>query len=135
MTIQPVETEQQFLGNVPREQIAEAARFGTPLPPAPPQHYAPNAHRLPYSTPLQDRAKQDIRDAIAERALRPSIGQAVVEGSLPKEPDLWFDAETQTNRALVEIQDGNINAGIACLQAALAFAQNYRHSLTEETAR
>lgn len=126
MTEQPVETEQQFLGNVTREQIAEAARFGVPLPAAPLQHYAPNAHRIP-------------RDLTREQAILDELAA----GTLPaadlaherKEPDLWLDAEGQTHRALVEIQDGNINAGIAYLQAALAFAQNHRHSLTEVTAR
>lgn len=40
MTEQPVETEQQFLGN---EAVFE---FGA-LPSAPLQHYSPNAHRIP----------------------------------------------------------------------------------------
>lgn len=152
MTIQPVETEQQFLGNVTREQIAEAARFGAPLP-APAarledailktfagkplddgqqavldkvmQHYVPNAHRTTYkqfSKPDELPAKEF---PAAEATF---IAQA-------KQTDLWLDAEEQATRALAEIQDGNINAGIAYLQSALAFAQNYRHSLTEETAR
>lgn len=119
MTEQPVETEQQFLGNVTREQLLESARYGAPLPATPLQHYTPNAHRLPYK-PF------NIADAELP-AVEATFSSA--------EPDLWFQAEKQAEKGLVEIQNGNINAGIAFLQSALAFAQNYRHSLTEETAR
>ena len=136
MTEQPVETEQQFLGNAdhvhpmwPRVAQAATASIGVEestvfefgaLPEAPRQSYAPGAHRL--AVEYKPRA---IDVPAAEATF---ITQA-------KQTDLWLDAEEQATRALAEIQDGNINAGIACLQAALAFAQNYRHSLTEETTR
>lgn len=116
MTEQPVETEEQFLGNVTKDQLREAARYGT----TPLQQYVPNAHRMAI-----DYKPWPIDVPAAEATF---VARA-------KQADLWLDAEEQATRALAEIQDGNINAGIACLQAALAFAQNYRHSLTEDVAR
>lgn len=119
MTEQPVETEQQFLGNAsipgPTLTDSQQAVLNRAL-----QSYKPNAHRLPYK-PFNIAA--DV----------PAVEATFLERT--KQADLWLDAEEQATRALAEIQDGNINAGIACLQASLAFAQNYRHSLTEEVAR
>lgn len=127
MTEQPVETEQQYLGNAaqpPRLEDAILRTFaGAPLNDSQRavldkamQHYVPNAHRTTFK-----------QFASADDSPAPEFPAA--------DTDLWLDTEKQATRALAEIQDGNINAGIACLQAALAFAQNYRHSLTEETAR
>lgn len=129
MTEQPAEpmTEQEFLGNAAaslpglpltegQQQVLNRAR----------QSYLPNGHRLGQGIGALFAGAVDSAFDKAEAQLR-ELAAAT------KDPDLWFDTETQTTRALREIQDGNINAGIACLQAALAFAQNYRHSLTEET--
>ncbi|MBT2594755.1 hypothetical protein [Arthrobacter sp. ISL-72] len=137
MTEQPVETEQGWLGNVPLSAVQAPAKR---------EAYLPNGHRLP--APFQSVLRQDIEAARQEQA-RAELAAAAKEASEhlaaagaalsvvgdDREPDLWLDTEDQTTRALREIQDGNINAGIACLQAALAFALNYRHSLAEETTR
>ncbi|MGY4543282.1 hypothetical protein ACVWY0_003215 [Arthrobacter sp. UYNi723] len=145
MTEQPVETEEQFLGNAPAQRHAlagdhvdgilarhilqcdECASFRRQAEfyltdQATLQHYAPNAHRTPYK----------LYSTVAAAELPAADATFITRA---KQADLWLDAEEQATRALAEIQDGNINAGIACLQAALAFAQNYRHSLTEEVAR
>lgn len=92
MTEQPVETEQQFLGN---ETCFE---FGA-LPPAPLQHYSPNAHRIPYS--------------VAEQ---------------PAPTNIELEAEVHAGHAVRSLENGELDAGIAWLQSALAFAQNARHS-------
>lgn len=139
MTEQPVETEQQFLGNAsyiaPRivqpaavEDIA-AADHGA-LPPAPLQHYVPNAHRGRFS-PLRDKAKRDIQAAFKERAILDELAAA----SLPAEDltiapktDLLLEAEVHTTHALAMLQNNELDAGIAWLQSALAMALNQRHT-------
>lgn len=151
MTEQPVETEQQFLGNASSIRPRIVQQAGTESVPAVKrQAYLPNGHRLPLqSVILSDieaaRHEQILAEfdaaAVGARSLLEGAGAALrtvpqaVADPETTEPDLWLDAEKQADRALIEIQAGNINAGIACLQAALAFAQNYRHSLTEETNR
>lgn len=86
-----VETEQQFLGNVPP--------FGA-LPPAPLQHYSPNAHRVPYELAAEAGAT-----------------------------NLHLEAEVHAGHAVRSLENGELDAGIAWLQSALAFAQNARHAL------
>jgi hypothetical protein len=95
MTEQPVETEQQFLGNVP-----SVFEFGA-LPPAPLQHYSPNAHRIPVQ---YDKAEE--------------------AGTT----NLPLEAEVHAGHAVRSLENGELDAGIAWLQSALAFAQNARHS-------
>jgi hypothetical protein len=133
MTEQPAEpiTEQAFLGNEPRKQA-----------------YLPNGHRfrpdLAAATRYDiakarieelDRAAADIRVGKPVHA-EPSAFAFMDEAAalelpaLPAEPDLWLDTETTATRALNEIQNGNINSSIAYLQSALAFALNYRHSIS-----
>lgn len=151
MTEQPVDpgSEQAWLGNAShiRPRIVQPAATEA-APTANRQAYLPNGHRLPLQTVLRqdiEEARRDqiraelnaatqdtiaqLRDVSARLQLQPVTNEPATE------PDLWLTAEETTERALREIQDGNINAGIACLQAALAFAQNHRHSLGEETAR
>jgi hypothetical protein len=151
MTEQPVETEQQFLGNVstvpPVFQPAQPAVLTTNRP----QAYLPNGHRL--RPPFKSVLLQDIDEGRREKivaelnaAAQDTIAQlrdvsARLQPSPPvteqpaSDTDLWLDAEETATRAIHEIQDGNVNAGIAYLQAALAFALNYRQSLSEETTR
>lgn len=142
MTEQPVETEQEFLGNAGpvfrRGVLREWAKGDGALPAAPLQHYAPGAHLLFGAGRYASAAFLDHEQAIANELAAASIDLPAAAPAFiakTKQADLWLDAEEQATRALAEIQDGNINAGVACLQAALAFALNYRHSLTEETAR
>ncbi len=145
MTVQPEDpgTEQQFLGNQPWSG-AEKARIQR-------QAYLPDGHRL--RPPFQSVLLQDIEEARREKiiaelnaAAQDTIAQLRdVSARLQPTPpeaeqparatDLWLDAEVTATKAITEIQDGNINAGIAYLQAALAFALNYRQSLTEEVTR
>ena len=94
MTEQPVETEQQFLGNEPLTAV-----FGT-LPPPPLQHYSPNAHRIPYELAAEAGAT-----------------------------NLHLEAEVHAGHAVRSLESGELDAGIAWLQSALAFAQNARHAL------
>jgi hypothetical protein len=150
MTEQRVEpmTEQEYLGNAGHlhPRIVHPAGIEA-LPAANRQAYLPNGHRLPLQAVLRQDIEEALRDQIrAELAIGAEETSATLHAvsarlqSMPaatesNEPDLWLDTEEHTERALREIQDGNINAGIACLQAALAFAQNHRHSLSEETTR
>ena len=127
MTEQPVEpiTEQEFLGN-----------HAT----APVQAYLPNGHRIPPALAAAtrydiaqarieelDRAAADIRAGVKHV---PSESRRFDLPPVPAEPDLWLDTESSATRALLEIQAGNINSSIAYLQSALAFALNYRHSIS-----
>lgn len=128
MTEQPVETEQQFLGNEPQvgrlypsaaalldctggyactaSRHLEGCLLGATKE-KPLQHYAPNAHRLrwPNNEP-EDPA------------------QAAEQGPT----DLQLEAEVHSGHALRSLENGELDAGIAWLQSALAFAQNARHS-------
>jgi hypothetical protein len=126
MTEQPVEpmTEQQFLGNEPKPKL---------------QAYLPNGHRIPPA--LAAATRYDIAQARIEELDKAAadirVGVKPVEcfrrfelPPVPAEPDLWLDTESSATRALLEIQSGNINSSIAYLQSALAFAQNYRHSIS-----
>lgn len=133
MTEQPVEpiTEQEFLGN-----------HAT----APVQAYLPNGHRI--RPDLAAVGRNDIEQARAaqlagtpwtwsEDAAAADLHALPAADDLPaepsrQEPDLWLETEAHTERALREIQDGNINSSIAYLQSALAFALNYRHSISYE---
>lgn len=143
MTEQPAEpiTEQEFLGNEPKRQS-----------------YLPNGHRLPgtfslgkgrYLRPdLSPLVRSDVEQARAEQlagapwawsedAAAADVHALPAADDLPaepsrQEPDLWLETETHATRALNEIQDGNINSSIAFLQSALAFALNYRHSISYE---
>ena len=158
MTVQPVETmtEQEFLGNaaasIPGLPLTEAQQevlTRARRSPAPRESYLPNGHRL--RPPFQSVLLQDIEEARREKILaelnaaaQDTIAQLRdVSARLQTppaeepatEPDLWLDAEITATKAVNEIQDGNINAGIAYLQAALAFALNHRHSLAEEVTR
>lgn len=128
MTEQPAEpvTEQAFLGNEEVSSVAPAVIGSRPWTSASKleeiiSQQVPTRHHLSMwgGTTASPQTDPPAADFTAQT----------------KQSDLWFGAEEQATRALAEIQDGNINAGIACLQAALAFAQNYRHSLTEETPR
>ena len=125
MTEQPVEpiTEQAFLGNEPKLQA-----------------YLPNGHRIPPALAAAarydiaqarieelDRAAADIRAGVKHE---PAESRRFALSPVPAEPDLWLDTESSATRALLEIQAGNINSSIAYLQSALAFALNYRHSIS-----
>lgn len=133
MTEQPVETEQQFLGNelrvnphtpsaiavldctggklceatqhlegcyAPDFQARAAAMAG------PRQHYIPNAHRYRFSVPA-----------------------AEVEAQEKGPTNLELEAEVHAGHAVRSLENGELDAGIAWLQSALAFAQNARHAL------
>jgi hypothetical protein len=127
-------TEQQFLGNEPKPKL---------------QAYLPNGHRIPPALAAAtrydiaqariaelDKAAADIRVGVKPAHTEPTVFAFMDEAAalelpaVPAEPDLWFDTETTATRALQEIQNGNINSSIAYLQSALAFAQNYRHSIS-----
>lgn len=99
-------TEQEFLGNVPR------------------QAYLPNGHRIRTDF---NAFLHGFQEAISEE-----VAEAAATDLPRQEADLWLDAEVQATKALQEIQDGNINASVAYLQSALAFALNYRHGLRFE---
>jgi hypothetical protein len=137
MTEQPVETEQQFLGNasyVAPRIVQPPAQAVIPL-----QHYAPNAHRLRVS-PLAALARQDIQEAIAERAAAHTSVPTAADTNLQRKVEgartpLDHTAEIHAGNAVHSLQNGELDEGIAWLQSALAFALNHRHSLTEETAR
>jgi hypothetical protein len=151
MTEQPVETEQQFLGNdlkvdplypsaaalldctggyaCTATSHLEGCLLGSSQQ-KPLQHYAPNAHRGRFS-PLRDKAKRDIQTAFKERAILDELAAA----SLPVEDlttspktDLLLEAEVHTTHALAMLQNNELDAGIAWLQSALAMALNQRHT-------
>ncbi|MCT9624310.1 hypothetical protein HWD94_04120 [Pseudarthrobacter equi] len=135
MTEQPVETEQQFLGNelrvhpefpsavalldctggqlcTARKHLdgcyapafqAEAEKLVQPR-----QNYVPNAHRFrPAPAP-----KFELPDEPREY----------------RDTNLHLEAETHAGHAVRSLENGELDAGIAWLQSALAFAQNARYS-------
>jgi ABC-type Fe3+ transport system substrate-binding protein len=111
MTEQPVEHEQQFLGN--------------PVPPAAKlQAYLPNGHRIPLPKPsaivAMDMAEADGEDELAYLA----AGRT----------DLLLEAEVHAGHAVRSLENGGLDAGIAWLQSALAFALNARHGRDFTTA-
>jgi hypothetical protein len=114
MTEQPVETEQQFLGNEttrPMSGVEAEILSGVGEKYAdliqPRQNYAPNAHRFRYPPAAQeDPAKAQITGVT----------------------DLQIEAETHAGHAVRSLENGELDAGIAWLQSALAFAQNARHT-------
>lgn len=54
----------------------------------------------------------------------------------PQLVEMLLEAEKHATNALLRLQDAELDAGIAYLQSALAFAQNYRHAIrTPETAQ
>jgi hypothetical protein len=137
MTEQPVETEQQFLGNAsyiaprivqpPAKAVIGQMDVGAvefvALPEIPLQHYAPDAHRVPYQ-PFN--IKDDDLSAADANFQRKVEGQRI---------PLDLQAELHAGNAVQSLQNGELDEGIAWLQSALAFAQNHRHTLAEETAR
>lgn len=55
---------------------------------------------------------------------------------VPQLVDMLLTAEQHATQGLLAFQSGELDTGIAYLQSALAFAQNYRHALrTPETAQ
>lgn len=109
MTEQPVETEQEFLGNVPRKPC------GGQLP-----AYVPGAHRMPRFNAI---VHLDMAEAVAEEL-------AAGARPLPGTPgaDLMLTAEQHAHSAVMSLSCGELDEGIAWLQSALAFAQNHRHA-------
>lgn len=109
MTEQP--TEQEWLGNVPRV--------------APKQAYLPNGHRLPLPRPHA--VKVDLSEYIGE----PEVADLAAGRT-----DLLLEAEVHANHAVRALENGaeGLDAAIAWLQSALAFAQNYRHAVRFEVA-
>ncbi|AZS11737.1 hypothetical protein HOU96_gp39 [Arthrobacter phage Maja] len=119
MTEQPVEHEQQFLGN--------------PVPPATPlQAYLPNGHRLPLAKPSAI-AQLDIaeaaREELAKAAAATSYGPY---SSIAPRDRLLLEAEQHAADGVAALSNGELDEGIAWLQAALAFAKNYRHAVRFE---
>ena len=114
MTEQPVETEQQFLGNEttrPQSRVESEFLSGVGEKYAdmiqPRQSYVPNAHRYRFQMP----------------ELTPPPAPAPA-----RETNLELEAEVHAGHAVRSLEDGELDAGIAWLQSALAFAQNARHS-------
>ena len=113
MTEQPVETEQQFLGNAPR------------------QAYLPNGHRMMHRVSAPDVAE-------AQRAELEAAALPIREYELPGQPGLarfdrmLLEAERHATDGTRALSSGNLDEGIAWLQSALAFAQNYRHAVQFE---
>jgi hypothetical protein len=104
MTEQPVEHEQQFLGN--------------PVPPAAKlQAYLPNGHRLP------------IKPHAVKVDLTVYEGEGELGDLAAGRTDLLLEAEVHANHAVKSLENGTegLDAGIAWLQSALAFALNARH--------
>jgi hypothetical protein len=135
MTEQPVETEQQFLGNEPGGIAARFARSwelsgSMTTPAAIRQSYLPNGHRLPRVSAI---VHVDTAEAIRE-AVRQEL--AAADRPLPGTPgaDLMLTAEQHANSAVLSLSCGELDEGIAWLQSALAFAQNHRHAEEYERA-
>lgn len=117
MTEQPVETEQEgFLGNRPARQS-----------------YLPNGHRIPF------RAPQTGMEPFAAHRLGVFDD---TEADLPADdgaplPDasrnrMLLEAEQHAADGTRALSNGELDEGIAWLQAALAFAENYRHAVRFE---
>ena len=140
MTEQPVETEQVFLGNEPRGIASRfAAALGdstaTPAAPAPTQAYLPNGHRLPGSFSIgKGRYIRPDLQSISDAAELPILEYKEPDRPLPGTPgaDLMLTAETHAHSAVLSLSCGELDEGIAWLQSALAFAQNYRHAERHE---
>lgn len=105
MTEQPVEpvTEQEFLGN------------------RRPEAYLHDGHRLGSWVPARPSAlvQQDNDEAFAEHA---------ASGFPEPRTDLLMEAEVSAQHGVKSLELGELDAGIAWLQSALAFALNARHA-------
>lgn len=119
MTEQPVETEQEgFLGNRPARQS-----------------YLPNGHRLPRHTAPALSGMENLTahglvffDEIAAD-LPADDGAPLPDASRNR---MLLEAEQHAADGTRALSNGELDEGIAWLQAALAFAQNYRYALRFE---
>lgn len=119
MTEQPVETEQQFLGNAPHGITARfAASLGACTPPAP-QAYLPNGHRIRPDLPVTVAATEDLPVHVYQDKDQPLPGSDRM--------DLMLQSETFAHSAVLALSCGELDEAIAWLQSSLAFAQNHRH--------
>lgn len=112
--VSSVMTEQEFLGNIPKSTREKWDSMVLPRR----QAYLPNGHRLPL--PEFRPAKVDLTVYAGEGEL----------GDLAAgRTDLLLEAEVHANHAVKSLENGTegLDAGIAWLQSALAFALNARH--------
>ena len=119
MTEQPVETEQQFLGNTPRvPTLADLpekidAFLEKPVleavPPAPLQHYSPGAHlRRPSWSPVDDVELASLarKSAHAARLLAIAKAESVrAEAALKLALDVEYEAEAKMQEADIALRD------------------------------
>lgn len=154
MTEQPVETEEQFLGNLPRPPRLEDAILrtfaGAPLDDGQRavldkamQHYVPNAHRQPYKqSNLAAIVHTDIAAARLEELAAADAEALPVRVYQDKDQplpgsdgmDLMLQAENFAHSAVLALSCGELDEAIAWLQSSLAFAQNHRHAARDERA-
>jgi hypothetical protein len=112
MTEQPVETEQEFLGNAPR------------------QAYLPNGHRLPMP-PFSSLSLLDASEAAREE-LEAATAPLPAGARLAPRDRMLLEAEQHAINGTHSLSSGELDEGIAWLQSALAFALNYRHAVRFE---
>jgi hypothetical protein len=139
MTEQPAEpiTEQEWLQNA------------VPLRTTAPQHYVPNAHRLPVADVVQKRSGLAAKflgtiDSAFDKADGELVGRRATDAGLlrlaadvdapgpvqSRRTPLDQHAEISASKAAEALSLGELDEGIAWLQSALAFAQNHRHAVT-----
>ncbi|URC18081.1 hypothetical protein QEO76_gp56 [Arthrobacter phage Cole] len=106
MTEQPVETEQEFLGNVPRRPY------------------------LPSLVQMDLAEREAASDGVFALGSDLPIRVFTADQPLPGTPgaDLMLTAEQHAQSAVMALSCGELDEGIAWLQSALAFAQNHRHA-------